>query len=282
MLLVRDYMTEDVVTVLTRDTLYHARNLMLRHGVGRLVVVDESGLVKGVITLTDVMYSLSLPEFYYRPLVDVLVKDVMTPDPITVREDTPMREACRVMAERNIGGLPVVDESGRLVGILTRTDALRAYAENAKRLYSASQAMDAEPPKVSPYSSLRRVIEAMESKPYMKVLVVEGEELKGVITKRDVAFLEMPPKTLDKPYVKRDAVLPKGKTGAPRVYVLPIAMDIMTADVVTGSPADDLAEISETMVERRIGCVPLLDESGALVGLVTKHHVIEKMAGLTV
>ena len=113
MLTVKDYMTENVVTISPNDTLIHARNTMLRYGIGRLVVVED-GFVKGIITLTDIMYSVSLPELYYKPLIDILVKDVMTPNPLTVMEETSVREACQIMLKYNIGGLPVVNDEGVL------------------------------------------------------------------------------------------------------------------------------------------------------------------------
>lgn len=270
-------MKENVITISPNDTVVHARNLMLRYGIGRLVVVEDS-LVKGVITLTDIMYSLSLPEYYYKPLIDILVKEVMTPNPITVKEETNIKEACQLMVKFNIGGLPVVNDEGLLVGLFTRTDALRAYSENAEDLYSANQAMDLDPPKVSPYSSLRKVIEVMETRPYMKTLVMEGDSLLGIITKKDITYIQMPQKILDKPFVKRETVLPKGKTGAVRTYIVPIAMDIMTPNPINGSPDDDLAALAELMIERMIGSIPIMNNEGLVIGLVTKHHILEKLA----
>jgi CBS domain-containing protein len=281
MLLVKEYMTENVVTISPNDTLMHARNTMLRYGIGRLVVVED-GLVKGIITLTDIMYSVSLPELYYKPLIDILVKDVMTPNPVTVKEETSLKEACQIMLKYNIGGLPVVNDEGVLVGIFTRTDALRAYAENAGDIYTVGQAMDIDPPRVSPYSSLRKIIEAMETKPYMKTLVVDGESLMGIITKKDIAFVQIPPKMLDKPFVKRDYVLPKGKTGGVRFYIVPVAIDIMTPNPVTTMPDDDLGRAAEVMLENRIGGLPVIEGGERLVGLVTKHHIIEKLSSMNI
>lgn len=277
MLSVGDYMTENVIVITPRDTLLHARNLMLRHGVGRLVVVED-GKVKGIITLTDILYSMSLPEFYYKPLVDILVKEVMTPNPITVTEITDVREACEYLVKYNIGGLPVVNEENALVGIFTRTDALRAYSENAEEVVPVSQVADTSPPKVTPYSSLRKVIESMESKPYMKTLVVDGDSLVGIITKKDVVYTQIPVKSLDKPFLKRDTVLMKGKTGAVRTYIVPIAADVMTPSPVTCLTTEDLKTIAITMLEYKIGGVPVLDEKGSVYGLVTKHHIIEELS----
>ncbi len=52
------------------------------------------------------------------------VADVMSRDPILVRTDTPLKEAIQILAERRISGLPVVDENGKLVGVLSETDLM--------------------------------------------------------------------------------------------------------------------------------------------------------------
>lgn len=57
-----------------------------------------------------------------------VVGDLMTADPIVIRADAPLAEAARLMDEHKISGLPVVDGTGRLVGVLSQTDLLRARA----------------------------------------------------------------------------------------------------------------------------------------------------------
>ncbi|MEH1781158.1 MAG: CBS domain-containing protein [Nostoc sp.] len=52
------------------------------------------------------------------------VTDVMSRDPIVVREETPLKEAIQILAERHISGLPVVDDLGKLVGIISETDLM--------------------------------------------------------------------------------------------------------------------------------------------------------------
>ncbi|WP_258556315.1 CBS domain-containing protein, partial [Fischerella thermalis] len=56
----------------------------------------------------------------------ILVQDVMTPDPITIAPDAPISQAADLMLEKRVNRLPVVDETGALVGIITRDDLLRA------------------------------------------------------------------------------------------------------------------------------------------------------------
>jgi len=99
-------------------------------GLGRirhLPVLDENGQMAGIVTQRDLFRgalakALGYGERAQRQLMDTLVvKEVMTSDVITTTPDTPLAEAARVLIERKIGCLPVV-EGGRLVGIITEED----------------------------------------------------------------------------------------------------------------------------------------------------------------
>jgi acetoin utilization protein AcuB len=72
--------------------------------------------------------TLSTYEIPYL-LSKVKVSDVMTKDVITVSEDTPIEDAARIMVDNKIGGLPVVDESHAVAGIITETDIFKTFLE---------------------------------------------------------------------------------------------------------------------------------------------------------
>ena len=59
--------------------------------------------------------------------------DLMTPDPVSVREDTPLPEAAQLLTDKDISAVPVVDQSGRPVGVLSRTDLVRYLNESVGR-----------------------------------------------------------------------------------------------------------------------------------------------------
>jgi|SRR6185437_4002880 len=116
-MIVAEYMTIAPATVNPSDTLAAARSLMDTKGVRHLLVVDNTGLV-GVLTAGDIRKH----EGY---LERSRVTAAMSPYPIVVRSDTPMREATSLLIEKKIRSLPVVDD-GKVVGIITTTDLLRA------------------------------------------------------------------------------------------------------------------------------------------------------------
>jgi len=125
---VRDWMTADPITVKLNTTLPELHQIMVSEEIRRLPVVDDEGCLLGIVTLGDVRgaqpspaTSLSIWEMNYL-LSSLDVEKIMTPDPITVHPDQTIGEAARIMLENRISGLPVTDEEGCLVGIITESD----------------------------------------------------------------------------------------------------------------------------------------------------------------
>ena len=124
---VRDVMTAEVTTLQRNDKLTLADDIMGLGRIRHLPVLDENGQMAGIVTQRDLFRgalakALGYGERAQRQLMDTLVvKEVMTSDVITTTPDTPLAEAARVLIERKIGCLPVV-EGGRLVGIITEED----------------------------------------------------------------------------------------------------------------------------------------------------------------
>jgi acetoin utilization protein AcuB len=119
-LLVRDIMTRDVVTVTPDTTLAEARRLLDHHRIRHLPVI-VAGRLGGMVSDRD-LRSASGRHTGASP-----VGPIMTPYPVTVTPATRVEEAARLMLERRIGGLPVVDGTS-LAGIVTGDDLLRALA----------------------------------------------------------------------------------------------------------------------------------------------------------
>ena len=129
-LLVQDWMTKKVITVDVRTTLPDAHKLMRTNKIRRLPVMDH-GRLAGIITRSDIREAspsdattLSVWELTYL-LSKLEVKQIMTRDPVTIAPDATIKEAAKLMYTHKIGGLPVVDKAGQLVGIITESDIFR-------------------------------------------------------------------------------------------------------------------------------------------------------------
>lgn len=128
--LVRDWMTPDPVCATPDLTLPEAHQLLDEHHIRRLPVVDKQGHLIGIVTQGDIRgaepsgaTSLSIFELNYL-LSRLTVDRIMTQHPVTITPDTTIGEAARLMLDKKIAGLPVL-EGDRVVGILTESDIFR-------------------------------------------------------------------------------------------------------------------------------------------------------------
>ncbi len=133
-MLVRDWMTRDPVTVTPSTPVMEALRT-LKEGNFRRLPVMEGGKLIGITTrkdLKDAMPSkattLSVWELNYL-LSKLTVAEMMARPVITAAEGEYMEDAALRMQEHHVGGLPVLDDSGRLSGIITTMDVLRAFTE---------------------------------------------------------------------------------------------------------------------------------------------------------
>jgi CBS domain-containing protein len=139
--LVRSVMTRQPISIDPDAPLATAIAVMQEKQIRHLPVVDDRGLLVGMISdrdLRGVAFAPALAEYLpeeararWRALAERLeslrVRDAMTWERVTVAPDAPLAQAAAVMFDRRIGSLPVV-EAGRLVGIVTERDVLKALA----------------------------------------------------------------------------------------------------------------------------------------------------------
>jgi CBS domain-containing protein len=126
---VRNWMTPHPICALPEMTVPEAHKLMTEKRIRRLPVVKDGQLI-GIVTLGDVRgaepseaTTLSVFELNYL-LSKLTIDRIMTRHPVTIRPDETVYDAARLMLQKKIAGLPVV-ENGRVVGILTESDIFR-------------------------------------------------------------------------------------------------------------------------------------------------------------
>jgi acetoin utilization protein AcuB len=129
---VRELMTEGIATIDETMSCHDAVERMMRRRVRHLAVLDGQGHLRGVVTDRDLRHHLFDPRILTQVgtvSVESLLKaapvsHLMSAPAVTIDADEPLEAATRLMLQRKIGSLPVL-ERGRLVGILTETDVLR-------------------------------------------------------------------------------------------------------------------------------------------------------------
>jgi acetoin utilization protein AcuB len=129
-MLVKNWMSKEVVTVEADDSMQNAIYILQEQNIKKLPVM-EKGQISGIITDRDLKKAspsdattLDMHELLFL-ISKIKVRDLMTKLVYTVRPDYTVEEAAAILLEKRISGLPVVDESNRLIGIITRSDLFR-------------------------------------------------------------------------------------------------------------------------------------------------------------
>src|SRR4051812_33321911 len=149
---VADIMERDPVSVGRDDSVEDVIRTLREHELPGVPVVDGSGTLVGIVTENDLVLRDEEADLHLPHHLDIMggviylesmkhfegrvkkafaskAEDMMTPDPITVTPDGPVEEAAKLIAKRKHNRLPVVDDDGRLVGVVTRLDVLDAITD---------------------------------------------------------------------------------------------------------------------------------------------------------
>ena len=139
-MLVFERMTHDPISIGPDTPVADALQLIREKSIHRLPVLDKKERLIGIVTEKELLYaspspvtSLSIHEITYL-LSKLTVDEVMTRNPITVTEDTPIEDAAALMVDHDIGALPVM-RGQQLVGIVSETDLFETFIE----LFSARE-----------------------------------------------------------------------------------------------------------------------------------------------
>ena len=145
-MLVRDVMTKNVLSITKYESIMQVANTLTEKNISGLPVVDRENKVIGIVTQADILSMVGVSrEHTFKDLLKYmlgerlperrigdLVGDIMTSPALTIKPDTNIAEAVKIMDEKRIRRLTVVDESNRLIGILTRADILKAVINKLK------------------------------------------------------------------------------------------------------------------------------------------------------
>jgi CBS domain-containing protein len=277
-------LTQKAITLEQDVTLLNARNTMIRNNISRIVVVKDHTPV-GVLTEKDIARFL-YSEVPSRRLDEIMVKEIMSKDLVTVEEISDSRNCAKLMLEKGISSLIVVDGSKNLKGILTKTDLLYAYIQNYAGEHLVEEFMTKRVLTVAPDEALHMAILLMSSHKVSRVVVVKDNLPVGIITGRDLLPVSAifgtgtfgSYWTLREDLVeqrKKQAFIPSG------IKAIFIASDVMTQNPITIREESDLADAGYIMMRNRISGLPVVDSSKNLKGIVTKTDIIKALASHT-
>ena len=293
-----DVMSPDVVRVRPETPLNELVKMLIGRDYRAVPVVDETERVVGIVTNTDLvergglairleLLATSSREAIQRELAALgangrTAAQVMTRGVVTVLSDLSVLEAARLMAERKLKRLPVVDPLGHLLGIVSRVDLLRTVAQGypapeppaspERPVRVVGDIMRTPVPTVSLYASLPEVMDAIVSTRLNRAVVIdEQRRVVGLVTDADLVRRIGERPGIVTSLMRRAAAVPF--TDGVKVTAL------MITDVVTTPPEMAIEQAMREMLARKLKILPVVDAQGRLLGIVDRFDLLQAIAG---
>ncbi|MEN6591855.1 MAG: CBS domain-containing protein [Methanobacterium sp.] len=273
---VEDIMSDEVVVMQENQQVSHARNLMLKHGLSRVVIVDTQGKPVGIVTEKDLSRKMrgNGPEWKRRPIDKISIGRAMTEGLVTTRPSDDVQNVVELMLKNGISSIPVVDDDG-LTGIVTKTDLLNFYNDKYPGKWKVSELMSKDVISVNENHSIAHVIGVMEENGISKVVVIRDNQPVGIITPENISFASVEDSetgvAVEKIYFIRNSNGIDKKNF--RLISMLTASDIMKDDVTMINQDEDAAKAALIMLKEKISGLPVVKDD-EIVGIITKTDLI--------
>lgn len=257
---VNEIMTREFLTTDAASTAFDAMELMAARDVGR-VVITEGSVCTGIFTEKDVLKRVLNERLDAKATG---IKKVMTKPIRSVPDDTHIVEALGKMYRSKFRHLLVRESKGRIVGMVTMRRILELAVELGERLSDNQKIGDIllkQAVKVEPSQTVRQAIDAMLQNDTGCVVVMKGEELKGIFTERDL--------------LKRVAVAERDPDKT-RIE------EVMTTKLVTLPTSAPVGQVLKEMKSRRFRHMVILDDKGKLAGVISMRDILKFAKALDV
>ncbi len=275
---IKDIMSAPVYVVSPDETVARARNLMLRHKIGRLVIIENNKPI-GMVTKKDIVKRLNQaePQWRRRPIDDIPVRKVMTESLITIFPDATPRQLAELMTENNIGGLPVVNNKDEVIGIATKWDLIR-YFSNLELVLKVKDLKIEPALTVHRHHTISHIIHELQANSIDRAIVLEDNDKPvGIITNSNLTFTEMKDKTGGLPQKVIKMTRKESSAGRKQnryIDEVPlVAEDIMSSPIVNVNGEDLATMAAGLMVKERINGLSVI--GNGIMGILTGENIIK-------
>ena len=293
---VADVMTHKVITLADTTPIAVAWETMLKHLLKALPVLNKNGEVVGILTDEDLLeragleQHLSIAERLDEKMLHselnglrsspLKVADVMTSPAITIRGDEPLSIAAARMAEQGIKRLPVLDEKGKLIGVLSRVDVLKQVVseESKKRAAKApsgaartvGEIMIPEVPTIQENARLADVVARfLEAGTRRLIVVNEAGQPLGMISDADAVTRVQP--------ASQRSVMQALRGGKKLPNEKITASQLMSLQVLSASPDTPLMEATHMMLSQKRKWMVIVNTDGKAIGLVDRQVLFKAL-----
>lgn len=283
-MIIRDIMSSPVYIIAPDENIARARKLMLKHGIGRLVIMEGEKPI-GIVTKKDISRRLDQaePQWRRRPIDNIPIKIVMTEGIIPIYPEASPKQAAEIMIENNVSGLPVLrGEKKELIGIVTKWDLIRFFSEQDISLKVKD--LNFNPAVVvHRHHTISHIIYELERNSADRAVVLEDNNSPvGIITHSNLAFTELLDFKGELPGKDVKMVRKRSHGGEKRfryIREVPlVAEDIMSTPLITIGREDLAVVAAGIMVRERINGIPIVDDR--VLGLLSGDHIIRAIISI--
>jgi CBS domain-containing protein len=276
-LTVGDVMTTPVVTVTPATGLRDVARLLVEHHLSAVPVTGSDGGLVGVVSEADLVTedapllgdgrAASLDAFGG----DVTAGQVMSRPPAVIGPGAPLREAGCAMGAHGVRRLPVVDDAGTLVGIVSRSDLVRAMLRSdadirrdvVAALSDAGLHVEPEALAVSVVDGAVTLAGRVADRAHLTTAVTAASAVDGVMSLTST--------------IRCDGGGEAGDFAAPPLGGSRLRVfDVMTTDVVTAEPSTSVPALAKLMRVHGVSAIPVVDQGGHALGVVSEADLLVK------
>ncbi|MEA2046282.1 MAG: CBS domain-containing protein [Euryarchaeota archaeon] len=269
--------TLEVVTAPPTTTIISAIKTMTSYGFGRLPIADAgSKRLIGFVTGVDVVdflgggirhNLLNKYEGNILAAINAEIREIMSPRIIYIKEKASIEDALKLMHEKNVGGLPIVNDDTKIRALVTEHDFTSLIAGVNTGL-SVKEFMSPNVVTVGSKTTIEKTTKIMvQSGGFRKLPVTQDSVLMGMVTASDIMR-----------YLGSGEAFKKVVTGDIKELMCQPINNFAHRDLVSTETKADLGETAQIMIDRGVGALPVMD-GGSLAGIITKRDFIKALAG---
>jgi len=258
-----------VVMMSPTTPIYDAIQMMTREGFRRIPIANPgTKLLEGIVTASDIIDYLGGGEKFQIirqkydgnifKAINEAIRLIMTQKVISIKASAKINEAIDLMTQKNLGGLPVVDDEKHLKAIITERDIASLFADKISGV-TVAQLMSEKVVTALPRTTIFEAERSMVTQGFRRLPIISDGKVVGIITSMDIIRFFGSGKVFD--YLRSGTII--------QVLNTP-ALDIATKQVSTIEPGADVGKAAKIMHEKDLGAVPVVKD-GKLVGIITER-----------
>jgi len=258
-----------VVTMPPTTAIYEVIKKMAKEGFRRVPLANPATKrLEGIATATDIINYLGGGEKFgiiqhkydgnFFKAINEPMKLIMTKKVVTIKTSAKMSDALELMKEKNLGGLPVVDDENCIKAIITERDIARMFADRISGA-TVAQLMSEKTVTALPHTTIFEVEKTMTTQGFRRLPIISDGKVLGIITTMDIIRFFGSGEVFK--YLRSGTII--------QVLGTP-AFNIATKNVSTITPEVDAGQAAKIMREKDIGALPVV-KNGRLVGMITER-----------